>query len=132
MLILCCPFFRSADMNRLSVKEPSNYKFSASPDQIQYQTVYYHPFIQIPDNLTVKRLMKPAYDDVMTAKLPFLILRVYLRISNELLLLPPQLIGVWRSWLAHLHGVQGVVRSSRITPTKTENHCCESSGGFCF
>jgi len=24
---------------------------------------------------------------------------------------------VWRSWLAHLHGVQGVVRSSRITPT---------------
>jgi len=25
---------------------------------------------------------------------------------------------VWRSWLAHLHGVQGVVRSSRITPTK--------------
>ena len=27
---------------------------------------------------------------------------------------------MWRSWLAHLHGVQGVVRSSRITPTKIE------------
>jgi hypothetical protein len=27
--------------------------------------------------------------------------------------------GVWRSWLAHLHGVQGVVCSSQITPTKT-------------
>jgi hypothetical protein len=26
-------------------------------------------------------------------------------------------IGVWRSWLAHLHGVQGVVCSSHITPT---------------
>lgn len=26
--------------------------------------------------------------------------------------------GVWRSWLAHLHGVQVVVRSSRITPTR--------------
>ncbi len=26
-------------------------------------------------------------------------------------------IGVWRSWLAHLHGVQGVVSSSLITPT---------------
>src|SRR4030042_1139431 len=26
-------------------------------------------------------------------------------------------IGVWRSWLAHLHGVQGVVCSSQITPT---------------
>ncbi len=25
--------------------------------------------------------------------------------------------GVWRSWLAHLHGVQGVVCSSQITPT---------------
>ena len=24
---------------------------------------------------------------------------------------------VWRSWLAHLHGVQGVVCSSQITPT---------------
>jgi len=26
--------------------------------------------------------------------------------------------GVWRSWLAYLHGVQVVVRSSRITPTQ--------------
>jgi putative endonuclease len=28
------------------------------------------------------------------------------------------IFGVWRSWLAHLHGVQGVVCSSQITPTK--------------
>jgi hypothetical protein len=28
------------------------------------------------------------------------------------------LTGVWRSWLAHLHGVQGVVCSSQITPTE--------------
>jgi len=27
------------------------------------------------------------------------------------------IFGVWRSWLAHLHGVQGVVCSSQITPT---------------
>ncbi len=27
-------------------------------------------------------------------------------------------IGVWRSWLAHLHGVQGVGSSSLLTPTK--------------
>ena len=25
--------------------------------------------------------------------------------------------GVWRSWLAHLHGVQGVGCSSHLTPT---------------
>jgi len=30
---------------------------------------------------------------------------------------PKENIGVWRSWLAYLHGVQVVVRSSRITPT---------------
>jgi len=28
---------------------------------------------------------------------------------------------VWRSWLAHLHGVQGVVCSSQITPTKQKS-----------
>ena len=28
-----------------------------------------------------------------------------------------QLFGVWRSWLAHLHGVQGVESSSLFTPT---------------
>lgn len=39
------------------------------------------------------------------------------RVSNFFINLQPQ-IGVWRSWLAYLHGVQVVVRSSRITPTK--------------
>ena len=29
--------------------------------------------------------------------------------------------GVWRSWLAYLHGVQVVVCSSHITPTKFES-----------
>jgi hypothetical protein len=29
-------------------------------------------------------------------------------------------IGVWRSWLAHLHGVQGVGSSSLLTPTKVK------------
>ncbi len=28
-------------------------------------------------------------------------------------------IGVWCSWLAFLHGVQAVARSSRATPTKS-------------
>ena len=28
-----------------------------------------------------------------------------------------RLFGVWRSWLAHLHGVQGVESSSLFTPT---------------
>lgn len=28
-----------------------------------------------------------------------------------------KLFGVWRSWLAHLHGVQGVESSSLFTPT---------------
>ena len=27
-------------------------------------------------------------------------------------------IGAWRSWLAHLHGVQGVGSSSLLAPTK--------------
>ena len=30
-------------------------------------------------------------------------------------------IGVWCSWLAFLHGVQAVARSSRATPTKRDN-----------
>ncbi len=30
----------------------------------------------------------------------------------------PALIGVWRSWLAYLHGVQVVVSSSLTTPTE--------------
>ncbi len=29
-----------------------------------------------------------------------------------------QSFGVWRSLVAHLHGVQGVVGSNPITPTK--------------
>jgi len=29
----------------------------------------------------------------------------------------PNFFGVWRSWLAYLHGVQVVARSSRATPT---------------
>ena len=29
-------------------------------------------------------------------------------------------IGVWCSWLAFLHGVQAVARSSRATPTKKQ------------
>ena len=29
-------------------------------------------------------------------------------------------IGVWCSWLAFLHGVQAVARSSRATPTKEQ------------
>ena len=31
-------------------------------------------------------------------------------------------IGVWRSWLAHLHGVQGVESSSLFTPTKKKGN----------
>ena len=31
-------------------------------------------------------------------------------------------IGVWCSWLAFLHGVQAVARSSRATPTKKGYH----------
>ena len=38
--------------------------------------------------------------------------------ANLLIHLQPQNHGVWRSWLAYLHGVQVVVRSSRITPTR--------------
>jgi hypothetical protein len=33
--------------------------------------------------------------------------------------LHPQLIGVWRSWLAHMSGGHGVGSSSLLTPTKT-------------
>ena len=33
-------------------------------------------------------------------------------------------IGVWRSWLAHLHGVQGVESSSLFTPTKKKRDDC--------
>ncbi len=29
-------------------------------------------------------------------------------------------IGAWRSWLAHLHGVQGVGSSSLLAPTEEE------------
>ena len=36
-------------------------------------------------------------------------------------------IGVWCSWLAFLHGVQAVARSSRATPTKK---AAEKSAAF--
>ena len=38
-------------------------------------------------------------------------------------------IGVWCSWLAFLHGVQAVARSSRATPTKEQQILCCS---FCL
>jgi hypothetical protein len=43
--------------------------------------------------------------------------RKNLQIDINLLVLQSQKIGVWRSWLAHLHGVQGVGSSSLLTPT---------------
>lgn len=42
------------------------------------------------------------------------------RVSNFFINLQPQ-IGVWRSWLAYLHGVQGVGSSSLLTPTDTKD-----------
>jgi len=41
-----------------------------------------------------------------------------------------RIFGVWRSWLAHLHGVQRVGRSSRLTPTK--NACEKITGIFIY
>ena len=105
---------------RWSFKNHLNYKNSTSPSQIQYQINNSTPFIPIPDNLTVNMLMKPTYDDGMTEKLPVQFLMWYLRISNELLLLHPLLIGVWRSWLAHMSGGHGVGSSSLLTPTKQD------------
>jgi len=35
--------------------------------------------------------------------------------------------GVWCSWLAFLHGVQAVARSSRATPTKFSKICRDVS-----
>ena len=37
------------------------------------------------------------------------------------------LFGVWRSWLAHLHGVQGVESSSLFTPTNEKKRCLKAS-----
>ncbi len=37
-------------------------------------------------------------------------------------------IGAWCSWLAYLHGVQAVARSSRAAPTKPSQQC----EGFCL
>jgi hypothetical protein len=34
--------------------------------------------------------------------------------------------GVWRSLVAHLHGVQGVVGSNPITPTNTDSRYGDS------
>ena len=36
---------------------------------------------------------------------------------NKKIVFLPRLFGVWRSWLAYLHGVQGVGSSSLLTPT---------------
>ena len=107
---------------RWSFKNHLNYKNSTSPSQIQYQINNSTPFIPIPDNLTVNMLMKPTYDDGMTEKLPVQFLMWYLRISNELLLLHPLLIGVWRSWLAHMSGGHGVGSSSLLTPTTVQRN----------
>ncbi len=37
-------------------------------------------------------------------------------------------IGVWRSWLAHLHGVQGVGSSSLLTPTYKKRYLLNING----
>ena len=42
----------------------------------------------------------------------------FLKSKKESIFASAKTIGVWRSWLAYLHGVQVVVRSSRITPTQ--------------
>ena len=51
----------------------------------------------------------------------YAILAEFLKIADEIkknVYLHPHLrIGVWRSWLAYLHGVQVVVSSSLTTPT---------------
>ena len=39
--------------------------------------------------------------------------------------------GVWRSWLAYLHGVQGVGSSSLLTPTFLKKSDEKSSDFFC-
>ena len=101
-----------------SVNGRLNYKISSSPDQIQYQINNSILVIQIPDKLSGNPLMKPGYDDGMTAKHAIRFVSEYLRISNELLILHAQLIGVWRSWLAHMSGGHGVGSSSLLTPTK--------------
>jgi hypothetical protein len=94
-----------------------NYKISFSLVQIQYQIHISNLFHPNPDKLSVNTLMKAAYDDGMTAKLLVQIIIEYLRISNEMLILHAQLIGVWRSWLAHMSGGHGVGSSSLLTPT---------------
>ena len=49
-----------------------------------------------------------------------------------------RLLGAWRSWLAHLHGVQGVESSSLFAPTKVKVSCffqschCINSGNSVF
>ena len=50
---------------------------------------------------------------VAAVRVMFWILRS-LRWIHELV---KQVFGVWRSWLAHLHGVQGAASSSLATPT---------------
>ena len=52
----------------------------------------------------------------------FLFLDLKLIVSFALLFRKERvfIFGVWRSWLAHLHGVQGVESSSLFTPTKRD------------
>jgi hypothetical protein len=42
------------------------------------------------------------------------------------------LFGVWRSWLAYLHGVQGVGSSSLLTPTKKNSEIARWRNGVTF
>ena len=42
------------------------------------------------------------------------------------------IIGVWRSWLAYLHGVQGVACSSQVTPTVENKAVTTAERGSCF
>ncbi len=35
-------------------------------------------------------------------------------------------VGVWRSLVAHLHGVQGVAGSNPVTPTIFDVHVCRT------
>ena len=55
-------------------------------------------------------------------------IRIFAAAKRKMICLSNQ-IGVWCSWLAFLHGVQAVARSSRATPTKEQQILCCS---FCL
>ncbi len=76
--------------------------------------------------------MKPAYDDVMTARYHCNLSRGICQYKMNYYFCSTIDRGVAQPGLEYSSGERGVGSSNLLTPTIKQSHRCESDGGFAF